>query len=58
VKLILTIVSEAFNAKPLLARHRLINAILKDELVEMIHALNINAWTPKQYEAKKASAAA
>jgi stress-induced morphogen len=36
-----------------LARHRLVNAALA-EIMGEIHALTIKAWTPAQYESKKA----
>lgn len=56
-KLILTIVSNQFKGKMPLARHRLVNSLLKDELADgsVIHALTINAWTPEQWEKKKAT---
>ncbi|CAN0087250.1 unnamed protein product, partial [Sphacelaria rigidula] len=38
--------------KPLLARHRLVNAALKEELVDQIHALSIVTRTPAQWEAE------
>lgn len=37
--------------KPLLARHRMVNAALKEELVEDIHALSMTTKTPAQWEA-------
>jgi BolA protein len=47
-----TIVSDEFNGKILLARHRMINKILIDELTHSIHALvlhtmTINEWFDK-----------
>ena len=50
------VVSEAFQGKAPLARHRMLNGILAEELDpqnKMIHALSINAYTPKQWEKKK-----
>ena len=47
------IVSPAFAAKPPLARHRLVNAGFKEELVS-IHALSIKqCLTPEEAAAKK-----
>ena len=46
-----TVVSTAFLDKRLIARHRLINQTLADEL-KSIHALAIHALTPDEYFAK------
>ncbi|KAI4365505.1 hypothetical protein MLD38_021485 [Melastoma candidum] len=44
------IVSEQFQGKRLLDRHRLVNAALEEEMKE-IHALSIKkAWTPDQWK--------
>jgi BolA-like protein 1 len=43
-----TVVSEAFQGKSLVERHRLINAVLKDELAGPVHALAIKALTPAE----------
>jgi BolA family transcriptional regulator, general stress-responsive regulator len=40
-----TIVSENFNGKMLLARHRMVNNILADELSQSIHALVLHTMT-------------
>ncbi len=40
------IVSEAFMGKTRLDRHRMINAILSDELAAGVHALAIHAQAP------------
>jgi BolA family transcriptional regulator, general stress-responsive regulator len=40
------IVSQAFNGKSRIDRHRAINALLADELKESIHALAIEATAP------------
>lgn len=39
-----------------LARHRMVNKLLKEELADgnKIHALTIQTWTPAQWEKKKA----
>jgi len=46
-----TVVSTAFLEKRLIARHRLINQTLADEL-KSIHALAIHTLTPDEYFAK------
>lgn len=46
-----TVVSEQFSGKMLLARHRLINKALSEEL-NNIHALAIHTMTPEEYFAK------
>jgi BolA-like protein 1 len=42
------VVSEAFQGKSLVERHRLINTALKDELTGPVHALAIRALTPAE----------
>ncbi|QJR14098.1 BolA family protein [Usitatibacter palustris] len=44
----LTIVSEAFRGKPLVARHRLVYEALGDLMKREIHALKIEAFSPEQ----------
>lgn len=41
-------VSKLFEGKMLIARHRMINAALKDEL-QQIHALALHTMTPDEY---------
>ncbi|WP_299873883.1 BolA family transcriptional regulator [uncultured Cocleimonas sp.] len=41
-------VSDAFDGKMLIARHRMINAALADEL-QQIHALALHTMTPDEY---------
>ena len=41
------IVSEIFEGKPLIDRHRAVNECLAQELNEGVHALSIDAKTPK-----------
>ena len=41
-------VSKAFKGKMLIARHRMINAALADEL-QQIHALALHTMTPDEY---------
>ncbi len=47
-------VSEAFNGKMLIARHRLINKLLEDEL-QVIHALALHTMTPEEWAEKGAA---
>jgi BolA family transcriptional regulator, general stress-responsive regulator len=51
-KLVVTVVTDAFEGVPVLKRHRQINDLLKDEMSH-IHALSLNTWTVAQYESKK-----
>ncbi|KAF9529041.1 bola protein [Crepidotus variabilis] len=43
------LVSEAFEGKSTLARHRMINELLKDQIAQM-HAFSQKTYTPKQWE--------
>lgn len=42
------IVSDAFSGKPRLARHRMVNEALADELRGRVHALAIAAYAPDE----------
>lgn len=42
------VVSEAFQGKSAVERHRLVNAALKEELAGPVHALAIKAQTPAE----------
>ena len=44
-----TIVSDAFQGKMLLARHRMVNGILADELAQSIHALVLHTMTMEEW---------
>ena len=44
-----TVVTESFNGKKLIARHRLVNEILADELKTGIHALALHTLTPDEW---------
>ncbi len=44
-----TVVSDRFNGKKLIARHRVINEILADELRTGIHALALHTLTPDEW---------
>lgn len=45
-----TIVSAAFDDKPLVARHRLVNATLTNEIIRSIHALALHTFTPAEWQ--------
>ena len=47
-----TIVSNEFDGKMLLARHRIINKLLAEELAGAIHALSIHSFTPSEWSEK------
>ena len=47
-----TVVSELFSGKRLLARHRLINQLLEEQLVGPVHALAIHTYTSAQWAEK------
>ncbi|MCL4152739.1 UNVERIFIED_CONTAM: hypothetical protein GTU68_057786 [Idotea baltica] len=47
-----TIVSDEFDGKMLIARHRMINKLLADELAGDIHALSIHSFTPIEWVEK------
>lgn len=44
-----TVVSDVFDGKMLIARHRVINRLLADELAGGIHALSIHSFTPTEW---------
>ena len=44
------VVSEEFEGKNLIGRHRLVNASLREELDAGLHALSIIALTPSQWQ--------
>jgi stress-induced morphogen len=53
-KVQLTVVSDNFDGKPLLKRHRMVNDLFAEELSNnKIHAITIKAWTQNQYDSKK-----
>lgn len=47
-----TVVSVLFSGKLLLARHRLINQLLAEQLAGPVHALAIHTYTPEQWAQK------
>ena len=46
----IVIVSSDFTAKSKIARHRMVYAILEQEMTDRIHALSIVALTPEEAE--------
>ena len=50
------VVSELFEGKPLVARHRMVNEILADELRDRIHALALHTYTRQDWEQKQGAA--
>ena len=48
-----TLVSEQFVDKPLIARHRAVNTVLKaHDIMDRIHALALHTMTPEEWFAK------
>ena len=47
-----TVISEAFSGKSLLQQHQMINAALKEELKEKLHALALKTYSPEQWNKK------
>ena len=50
------LVSPEFQSKRLVARHRLVNRALKDELENEIHALAIHPYTEDEWQEKNGTA--
>ena len=50
------VVTAAFEGKTLVARHRMVNEILADELQNRIHALALHTYTQKDWEDKHGAA--
>ena len=48
----LTVISEAFANKPLLAQHRMIMDILAPEFKSKLHAVKIETYTKEQFVKK------
>lgn len=42
------VVSDRFEGVPTLQRHRMVNALLKEELAASVHALSLSTKTPKE----------
>jgi len=49
----ITLVSDVFCEKPLLARHRAVQAALK-EATQGVHALGLHTYTPAEWQARGA----
>lgn len=47
-----TLVTEQFEGKPLIARHRAVNATLEGDIRNQIHALALHTMTPEEWFAK------
>ena len=47
----LVVVSPEFNGKMLVARHRIMNKLLADELAGPVHALALHTLTPEEWAA-------
>lgn len=45
----LVIVSDAFDGKNLITRHRTVNKLLADQLAGSVHALSMHTYTPEQW---------
>ncbi len=45
------IVSQAFEGKTRVERHRMVNALLADEFSDRLHALQVSARTPAEAQA-------
>ena len=48
-----TVVSGEFDGKMLVARHRMLNSLLKDELDGPVHALSLHTLTPAEWQDKE-----
>ncbi len=48
----ITVVSAEFDDRALVARHRLLNALLKEELAGPVHALSLHTLTPAEWQAR------
>ena len=48
----LTLISDDFVGLRLLQRHRLINALLADQLAGEVHALALHTYTPEEFKKK------
>jgi acid stress-induced BolA-like protein IbaG/YrbA len=53
LRLHLVVVSNLFEGKSLIMRHRMVNELFSDEIKSNeIHAITIKAYTPAQFDAK------
>lgn len=51
------VVAPVFEGKNLVARHRLVNAVLAEELKGPIHALALHTYTPDEWRSRQSAAA-
>eukprot|EP01012_Entosiphon_sulcatum_P031361 TRINITY_DN3945_c0_g1_i2.p2 TRINITY_DN3945_c0_g1~~TRINITY_DN3945_c0_g1_i2.p2 ORF type:complete len:115 (+),score=19.90 TRINITY_DN3945_c0_g1_i2:37-381(+) len=51
----LLVVSEAFEGKSLIQRHRLVNSVLAEELSGPVHALQLTTRTPTEWQKDSAA---
>ena len=47
-----TVVSDGFEGKSLIARHRVVNQLLSELLQTQIHALALHVYTPAEWQEK------
>jgi len=47
-----TVVADQFEGKPPLARHRVLNALLSEELAGPVHALSMHTFTSAEWNEK------
>lgn len=52
----LLVVSERFAGQGLVARHRTLNRLLREEFAGGLHALALHTWTPEEWFEKGGSA--
>lgn len=50
------LVSEQFEGRPLVQRHRAVNSVLAEEIKGPVHALALHTMTPEEWFAKGGSA--
>lgn len=48
-----TLVSDIFEGKRLLGRHRMVNEVLKEELAGPVHALALHTYTASEWQSKQ-----
>lgn len=51
--LAIVLVSTAFEGKPVIQRHRLVQKALADEFAGSLHALELKAFTPAEWQQRK-----
>jgi len=48
-----TVVSAEFDGKLPVARHRMLNRLLKEELAGTVHALSLHTYTPEEWQERQ-----